>query len=159
MASQGSWQWMTMAQKQAGHLERWDNSISMDPYTLVGRVHSSKSHNVLCMYCRSNNDLTPAFLFFSPFWLVFSTFSPWRRHERDSSSHKQTVHRRLIGLCVTLYTLHWLPLSAGGGCCWRQEHQHLLQLDNGSNTWRSIFSTIFNWSEHLGQLICHLETD
>lgn len=84
---------------------------------------------------------------------AFSTSSLWRGHEGDRSSHKQTVRWGLGGLRVTLHTLYWLSLGAGGGRCWRQEHQHLLQLENGFN------SAISNRSEPLDQLICLLGID
>ena len=89
---------------------------------------------VLRMYCRSNNNVLYSLL------SLVSVFSPpWRRHERDRSSHQQTIRRRLGGLRVPLHTLHWLPLSAGGGRRWWQEHQHLHQLEDGSSTAAFLF--------------------
>lgn len=151
--SPGSWRWMTMEQKQADHLERWGNSTSTDHYTLVGGAHKSYFLNVLHMYCRSNNNV----LYSLPSHVCVSVFSPsWRRHERDRSSHEQTIHRRLGGLRVPLHALHWLPLSAGGGRRWRQEHQHLHQLEDGFSTASFLF---FTRGERLDRLICHPETD
>lgn len=120
MVSPGSWQLMIMEQRQAGHLAWWDNSTSMALYMLVGET--------LCDGCSVINIiLLSAF----PYRLLSAlfVFNP-RWHERDRSSHKQAVRRRLGGLRVPFYSFHRLPLSFGWGCGWREKHQHLLQLEN-----------------------------
>lgn len=63
---------------------------------------------------------------------IFCTFLTWRGHEGDSSSHEQTVLWRAGGVRVPLHALHWLSLGFGGGCGWREEHQHLFYLKNSS---------------------------
>lgn len=132
---------MTMEQRQAGHQARWDNSISTGHYMLVGGAHNSQSHQMLHIYRTSNCFLKCIFYFYISVLSiisvsVFSVLSFRRRDEGDSSSHKQAIQWRLGGLCVPLHTLHWLSLSTGGGCCWRQEHQYLLQLENGFSRWK-----------------------
>lgn len=141
MVNQGSWQLMIMEQRQAGHLARWDNSILMDPYMLVGSLCSLEIKFLILVF------LTV----FPSFVCMIFVFLTKRWHERDRSSHKQAVPGRTGGMRVPFHAFHWLSLSFGGGRSWWQEHQHLLQLNNLFPR-GFIFHILSNWN-------CHPESD
>lgn len=57
--------------------------------------------------------------------LVKSFCLSHRWNEGNRPAHEPAVPAGAGGLHLPPHTLHWLPHLPGGGCCQREEHQHM----------------------------------